>query len=683
MAEEGRKGKKRNVKLKRKFKDDSMHLKEMKGKWRKIDVPNSVILDPQGGGFFSLEELVDYSDSEFSSAGQAVEQSTKTKPEQRPGSKSKRRSTASHQKKEKRVQSKVEEANGPVIESTETSASKYPANSIPENGKSPPEAQPQEEKKLGRQASNSTLLMETDMSEWNNLGVPDLIQKALSEKGFTKPTAIQAATLPIAIFNKQDVIGSSETGSGKTLAFSIPVLTLIMEAKEGISVTIENRDQKNFDKPLYSLIIAPTRELALQVKDHIVAAAKYTDIHCVAIVGGLSQQKQERLLSKCPEIVIGTPGRLYKLVSEGQAHLSKLESIKYLVIDEVDRMLQYGHFHELYELLSLISKTTMKRQTFIFSATLTIPQYHKKWSSKINHNDEVQKLIEKTGISSKARVIDQTMEHMTAEQLKQMRVVCDEEEKEVFLYYILLSHPGRTLVFVNSISYSRKISSVFSLLGKKPLQLHAGKQQRQRLKMLDRFVSQDDGLLIATDVAARGLDIPDVKTVVHFHLPQDPKVYIHRSGRTARAKKAGMSIILEGPNDFDKYKKVCSVMKLNDDVPSLDVETDFFQGIKKRVALAKAIDKQEHLSKKHAADKNWFKMTAKSMEIELDESSDSDLETSRANERGRATIVKLKNELTQLLNLPIIPKGFSGLYPTKAGKLQKVGLSQFRSLKSS
>lgn len=254
------------------------------------------------------------------------------------------------------------------------------------------------------------------------MGVPEKILKALAEKGFKSPTEIQALTLPAAILGKKDILGAAETGSGKTLAFGIPLLTGIMEMKSknlktGIrkapkskvgktaataeiepkedreltpppeelayfpaldknDESSEDEENENYaDGPLYALVLTPTRELAVQVKNHLEAAAKYTDIKVAPIFGGLSTAKQERILKKCPEIVVATPGRLWELYQQNNPHLSKIDDISFLVIDETDRMVEKGHFEELRSLLKVINADEQKKQTrqnFVFSATLTL-----------------------------------------------------------------------------------------------------------------------------------------------------------------------------------------------------------------------------------------------------------------------------------------------------------------------
>ena len=424
------------------------------------------------------------------------------------------------------------------------------------------------------------------------------------------------------------------------------------------------------EHPLYALIVTPTRELAVQIQSHITAAGKYANVKSVAIIGGLATQKQERLLRKCPEIVIGTPGRLHKLVMNGDLHLNSFSTLKFFVIDECDRMLEHGHFQELSEIIDLVNKNkTGKQQKFLFSATLTLPSYLKqsKWK-KQQHKSKMQILVNKVDLNSKAKVIDLTSKSVTVSSLKQFKVMCTNEDKELYLVYFLLSHSGRTIIFVNSIACIRHLYSLLTLLGKEPLQLHAGKQQRQRLKFLDQFIKNEQGLLIATDVAARGLDIPKVKNIIHFQLPVDPKIYIHRSGRTARAKQEGVSFILEGPEDFRNYKKISQVLKLNEDIPTLDIEHGYLHGIKERVRLAREINKEEHHLRRENADNSWVKRTAIAMDIDLDTTS------SKMSKSQKLKLNQKRKQLQKLLKSELIPKGFSGSYPTRTGGLVVPGI---------
>ncbi|XP_066030505.1 ATP-dependent RNA helicase DDX24 isoform X1 [Pocillopora verrucosa] len=428
-----------------------------------------------------------------------------------------------------------------------------------------------------------------DMSAWEVLGVPKEAQRGLSEQSFTTPTPIQTLSLPPAIFHHRDIIGAAETGSGKTLAFGIPILTHILGQKtsQEAGETTENATKNNateatetgtgtskLKKPLLALIMTPTRELAIQIKNHLKQAAKHTSLEIVAVFGGMAPQKQQRLLNKCPEIIVATPGRLWDLISDGEEHVCRLEHLRYLVIDEADRMVEQGHFQELSSILELIHRKsdndedegTAKRrhlQKFIFSATLTLPKSFKRKGKekKITSEEGLVSLMDKVGLQKNScKIIDVTNKRGTVETLTEAKISCAIEEKDLYLYYFLSRYPGRTLVFSNTVDCVRRLGSLFRLLDFDPWVLHASMQQRQRLKNLDRFKQSASGLLLATDVAARGLDIPAVEHVIHYQVPKDPDLYIHCSGRTARVSREGLSVILVGPEEMGSYKKIMKTL---------------------------------------------------------------------------------------------------------------------------
>lgn len=331
-------------------------------------------------------------------------------------------------------------------------------------------------------------------------------------------------------------------------------------------------------KPLYALVLTPTRELAVQVRDHLVTAAKYTGIQVVAIFGGLAAVKQERVLSKCPEIVVATPGRLWELLNEGNVHLNKLQNINFLVVDETDRMIERGHFEELKHIIERLNANPEKkaqRQNFIFSATLTLthelPQYlklknmnRKRKLQSETTEQKVDALIQYFDISQ-PKIIDVTQSGRgstgIAKRVMECRISCSHEQKDLYLYYFLQKHPGRTIVFCNSIDCVRRLAKLFAILQCEPLALHAKMAQRARLKSLERFTKNPMGLLIATDVAARGLDIPNVEHVIHYQVPRTTENYIHRSGRTARGNNEGIAILIMEPEEFHVYVKLCRTLK--------------------------------------------------------------------------------------------------------------------------
>ncbi|KAK0181215.1 hypothetical protein PV327_003517 [Microctonus hyperodae] len=575
---------------------------------------------------------------------------------------------------------------------------------------------------------------------WSSLGVPSKILKALEDQNFTLPTPIQALTLAPAILGRRDILGAAETGSGKTLAFGIPILAGILEHKQNDTQTSDDEfssikevedcgatngswfvsNKKNGDndsnysdseaddetyhlnedglgcvkvidnihidgfdevpqaprKPLYALILTPTRELAIQIRNHMCNAAKYTDINIAVIVGGMAAVKQERILNKGPEIVIATPGRLWELIDQGNPHLSQIDSIKYLAIDETDRMLEKGHFqelHQIFERMNTDEESLKNRQTFVFSATLTlvhdIPDYLQRKKNKNSKSKifkltpglKLQKFIDLLKIKN-PKVVDVTMERGTAGTLTECRIACTIDHKDYYLYYFLKRHFGRTLVFCNSIGCVRRLATLFGILDCNPLPLHASMPQKQRLKNLERFQQKPNGLLIATDVAARGLDIPNVEHVIHYQVPRTSESYVHRSGRTARAQKEGITVLMMEPSEMQYYTKLCKTLGHTQDIPTFPVIDRLLIAVKECVNLAREIDKLELKCRRDNVQKGWLKKAVEEMDLVLDEDQiETTMECKESADLKRQLKIKRK-QLSSLLSKPLFPKGFSGKF---------------------
>ncbi|XP_046738712.1 ATP-dependent RNA helicase DDX24 isoform X2 [Diprion similis] len=428
-------------------------------------------------------------------------------------------------------------------------------------------------------------------------------------------------------------------------------------------------------KPLYALILTPTRELAIQVKNHLVKAAKYTGIRIAVVVGGMAAVKQERILSKSPEIVVATPGRLWELIQEGNTHLNQVDDVKFLAIDETDRMVERGHFQELHSLLEKInmnSEKMKKRQSFVFSATLTmvhdIPQHlskkknkHRNKIQKFTPEQKLKKVIEMIGISN-PKVVDVTKQSGTAASLTECRIACTIDHKDYYLYYLLKRHAGRTLVFCNSIGCVRRLATLLEILECNPLPLHASMQQRQRLKNLERFQANENGVLIATDVAARGLDIPNVEHVIHYQVPRTSEGYVHRSGRTARAQKEGITILLMEPSEMQYYTRLCKTLGKTQDIPTFPVVDRLLIAVKERVNLSREIDRLELLCRRDNAQKGWLHKAVEDMDLVLDEDQlESTMEVQESADLKRQLKAR-RRQLKSLLTKPLFPKGFSGKY---------------------
>ncbi|EPS61372.1 hypothetical protein M569_13422, partial [Genlisea aurea] len=547
---------------------------------------------------------------------------------------------------------------------------------------------------------------------WNELRLHPLIMKSIFRLNFKGPTAIQKACIPAAAHQGKDVIGAAETGSGKTLAFGLPIFQRVLEERDKAQRLLTEKgtasDRIAPEGVLRALIVTPTRELALQVTDHLKAVAIGTGIRVVPVVGGMSTEKQERLLKKRPEIVVGTPGRLWEIMSQGETHLVELHSLSFFVLDEADRMLETGHFQELQSIIDMLpmkkesaemqpqnvncvnlsTPQRKKRQTLVFSATLALSSdFRKKLkrgavNGKKDGLNSIETLSERAGMRANTAIIDLTNASVLVSKLVESIIECREEDKDGYLYYILSIHGhGRTIVFCTSIAAVRHISSLLRILGINIWTLHSEMQQRARLKSVDRFRANEDSILVATDAAARGLDIIGVRTVIHYQLPLSAEVYVHRCGRTARASTDGCSIALISPNDASKFAALSKSFK-KESFKMFPVEVSYLPDIMKRSSLAHQIDKIVRKSSKENAERTWLERNAESVGLDL-EYDDSDEETMnnkyRQNKAKSNQLKKLQQELDALLSTPLKPKTFSKRYLAGAG-VSPVTQNQFEEL---
>ncbi|CAG9570852.1 unnamed protein product [Danaus chrysippus] len=435
-------------------------------------------------------------------------------------------------------------------------------------------------------------------------------------------------------------------------------------------------------KPLYALILTPTRELAIQISRHLIAAAKYTGIKIATVVGGMAAVKQERVLASGPEIVVATPGRLWQLLSEGQSHLMQIPTVKFLAIDETDRMIERGHFEELQPLLErLNSEETHKnsRQNFVFSATLTmvhdLPSHMKgkkvtkrgkvlnRKIDKMTPQQKIKRLVDMIGMSD-PKVVDITTKNLgAADTLTECRITCSLDQKDVYLFYILKRHPGRTIVFCNSINSVKRLAQILTLVKCNPLPLHASMPQRQRLKNLERFRDDVHGVLVSTDVAARGLDIPDVDHVIHYQVPRTAENYIHRSGRTARATKEGLTILMMEPAEAYTYSKLCRTLNKTSELPTFPVPSYQISPIRDIINLARELDSLIIKKKRLTQEQSWRERAEKEMDLIIDDDDVISPEFKSDPSIDKALKTKRK-QLESMLARPLFPKGFSYKYPT-------------------
>lgn len=358
---------------------------------------------------------------------------------------------------------------------------------------------------------------------FTDLNIISPIMKAVTQAGYTKATEIQYQTIP-HILNGNDVIGCAQTGTGKTASFAIPVLQLL--------------DQNPAEKKgIRTLILTPTRELAIQISENFKTYGTFLRLKHLAIFGGVPQGKQIAALDRGVDILIATPGRLLDLIAQGCIKLSQIEI---LVLDEADRMLDMGFVNDVKKILT---KVPAKRQTLFFSATM--PQEIRKFAQSILNNP---KEINVTPVSS------------TAETVKQSVYYVEKAEKLDLLIHILEDQTiHRSLVFARTKHGADKLAKKLIKSGIHAAAIHGNKSQNARQKALEDFKNSKIRVLIATDIAARGIDIDELPHVVNYELPNVPETYVHRIGRTGRAGYEGVAISF---CDTEEKKDLKNIQKL-------------------------------------------------------------------------------------------------------------------------
>ncbi|NLI64031.1 MAG: DEAD/DEAH box helicase [Bacteroidales bacterium] len=350
---------------------------------------------------------------------------------------------------------------------------------------------------------------------FKELKISEPLLKALAEKGYTQPTPIQEQAILPALAN-HDILGLAQTGTGKTAAFTLPIIEQILQ---------DNTQSKK--RNIKALILTPTRELAIQINESLKDYTKYTNIrHCV-IFGGVKQNSQVETLKGGIDILVATPGRLLDLMSQG---FINLKHIKHFVLDEADRMLDMGFIHDIKRLLPKLPK---EKQTLFFSATM--PQSIHSLSRSILSNPIK---VEVAPVSSVIDTIDQFIYFV------------EKKEKNNLLLNILKEDKKQSvLVFSRTKHGADKIARVLSKAGIGSEAIHGNKSQNTRQRTLSNFKSRKTRVLIATDIAARGIDIDNLELVVNYDLPDVPETYVHRIGRTGRAGNSGKALSFCTPDE--------------------------------------------------------------------------------------------------------------------------------------
>ena len=350
------------------------------------------------------------------------------------------------------------------------------------------------------------------------LGLVDVLCDACEKVGWKNPSKIQAEAIPVALAGN-DVIGLAETGSGKTGSFVLPILQALLETPQR----------------LFACVLTPTRELAFQISEQVEALGATIGIKCATIVGGMDMVSQAIVLAKKPHVIVATPGRLVDHLENSKGF--QLKQLKFLVMDEADRILNQDFESEVNKILRCIPT---ERRSMLFSATMT---------------KKVAKL-QRASLKDPVKV-EVSGNFQTVDKLLQYYLFIPQSYKEIYLVHILNELAGNSfMIFCSTCSSTLRLSLMLRSLGFAAIPLHGQMNQNKRLASLNKFKAKSRSILLATDVASRGLDIPHVDIVVNFDIPTHSKDYIHRVGRTARAGRAGKAVTFVSQYDVELYQRI-------------------------------------------------------------------------------------------------------------------------------
>jgi len=395
------------------------------------------------------------------------------------------------------------------------------------------------------------------------------IKKSISKQGFKKPTDIQYKAIP-NILRGEDVLAIAQTGTGKTAAFVIPILHLlhvkkIIRKSAGIKC----------------LVMAPTHELALQIHEVFLSLSKHTKVSSCCIHGGVDQDPQKEKLADGVDVLIATPGRLFDLVSQGDV---KLDGLEILVLDEADHMLDLGFIKDIQDLMRHIPA---RRQTLFFSATIT-EKIKKLAYSLVTNPIRIQ-------ISPKDPVA-KNIEHAIA--------FIEMEDKRFFLGNMMQEHPDRkTLVFVRTKVRAERLLKALERQGLKAITIHGDKDQKNREESMQAFRKGDEKTLIATDISARGIDVPHVDFVVNYDLPDNAEQYVHRVGRTGRGREKGQALSFCATEELELLEDIDS--NLGKPIARLEISKKDYQMTKSSVVENENEHWQSLLKQAEVEEKNW------------------------------------------------------------------------------
>lgn len=392
------------------------------------------------------------------------------------------------------------------------------------------EQQQQEQQQDPKDTNEYTLQKEPETFE--ELGLAKPLIDACHQLGYTAPTPIQRRAIPVAMSNR-DLIALAQTGSGKTAAFTLPMLEALLKKPQ----------------PFFGVVLAPTRELAVQIAEQVEAIGAGIGVKAAVVVGGVDMMAQSIVLSKKPHIVVATPGRLVDHLENTKGF--SLKRLQWLVLDEADRLLNMDFGPELDKILKAIPR---ERRTMLFSATMT---------------SKVAKL-QRASLVDPVRV-EVSTKYSTVDTLLQSYLFVPQKLKDAYLVAVLTELAGQTaILFVSTCNAAQRVALLLRNLGFPAIPLHGQMPQVKRLGALQRFKAGDRSILVATDVAARGLDIPSVDLVINYDLPAGSKDYVHRVGRTARAGRSGRAIAIVTQYDVEQYQKI--EQDLGKKLPAYDID---------------------------------------------------------------------------------------------------------------
>uniref|UniRef100_A0A1J3CDR2 DEAD-box ATP-dependent RNA helicase 10 n=1 Tax=Noccaea caerulescens TaxID=107243 RepID=A0A1J3CDR2_NOCCA len=395
------------------------------------------------------------------------------------------------------------------------------------------------------------------------LGVREELVLACDRLGWKNPTKIQAEALPHALEGK-DVIGLAQTGSGKTGAFALPILQALLTHV----LDSELKKGRRPDPAFFACVLSPTRELAIQIADQFEALGSDISLRCAVLVGGLDRMQQTIALAKRPHIIVATPGRLWDHMCDTKGF--SLKTLKYLVLDEADRLLNEEFEKSLNQILEEIPRD---RKTFLFSATMT---------------KKVRKL-QRACLRNPVK-IEAASKYSTVDTLKQQYRFVPAKYKECYLVYILSEMPESiAMIFTRTCEGARFLALVLRSLGFRAIPISGQMTQSKRLGALNKFKAGECNILVCTDVASRGLDIPSVDVVINYEIPTNSKDYIHRVGRTARAGRSGVAVSLVNQYELEWYLQIEKL--LGKKLPEYPAEQDEVLSLSERVEEAHRLSK--------------------------------------------------------------------------------------------